>query len=152
MYIQALSKCYNHVSLSITTETEILNPLNGILVKTMCLWDTGATISGVSKSLAEKLELFPVQRTRVKDVHGENDVNVYLIDLILQGNFLKMAIPVAECNELSNDGSVSILVGMDVISRGDFCITNYEGKTTMTFRIPSMEKIIFEGSDIELLP
>jgi uncharacterized protein YecA (UPF0149 family) len=30
---------------------------------------------------------------------------------------------------------------MDVITRGDFTISNYQGKTVMTFRIPSIEKI-----------
>lgn len=32
---------------------------------------------------------------------------------------------------------------MDIISRGDFAITNFGGKTTFSFRIPSTEEIDF---------
>lgn len=36
-----------------------------------------------------------------------------------------------------------MLIGMDVINRGDFAVTNVGGKTTMTFRMPSCECIDF---------
>jgi hypothetical protein len=36
-----------------------------------------------------------------------------------------------------------ILIGMDIISAGDFVVTNYEGKTVFSFRIPSCECIDF---------
>lgn len=34
-----------------------------------------------------------------------------------------------------------VLIGMDIITRGDFAITNVGGKTTFSFRIPSVETI-----------
>ena len=36
-----------------------------------------------------------------------------------------------------------MLIGMDVINAGDFAITNKDGKTVFSFRIPSMERIDF---------
>ena len=39
---------------------------------------------------------------------------------------------------LDNDGSIGFLIGMDVISLGDFSLSNHEGKTTLSFRVPSM--------------
>ena len=33
-----------------------------------------------------------------------------------------------------------MLVGMNIIGMGDFSITNFNGETTMTFRVPSLEK------------
>jgi hypothetical protein len=39
--------------------------------------------------------------------------------------------------------SCDMLIGMDVISIGDFAVTNFDGKTTFSFRIPSMATIDF---------
>ena len=36
-----------------------------------------------------------------------------------------------------------MVIGMDVISKGDFAITNKNEKTTFSFRIPSKEEIDF---------
>ena len=38
---------------------------------------------------------------------------------------------------------VDVLIGMDVIGAGDFAITNYRHKTTLTFRVPSKEALDF---------
>lgn len=46
--------------------------------------------------------------------------------------------------EFSQDDSVGILIGMNVICKGDFAISNYEGRTAMSFRFPSMGMIDFE--------
>jgi hypothetical protein len=35
-------------------------------------------------------------------------------------------------------GGFGAIIGMDIISRGDSAITNYNGKTWLTFRIPSL--------------
>jgi hypothetical protein len=35
------------------------------------------------------------------------------------------------------------LIGMDVIVNGDFAVTNYGGKTKMSFRVPSLADIDF---------
>jgi len=32
------------------------------------------------------------------------------------------------------------LIGMDIIGRGDFAISNFEGKTAFTYRTPSVAK------------
>jgi hypothetical protein len=34
-----------------------------------------------------------------------------------------------------------VLIGMDIITAGDFAISNFQGKTTVAFRIPSVECI-----------
>jgi hypothetical protein len=38
-------------------------------------------------------------------------------------------------------GGIDGLVGMDIITTGDFSITNCEGKTCISFRIPSIATI-----------
>jgi len=37
--------------------------------------------------------------------------------------------------------SIDFLIGMDIISRGDLLICNYSNKTTLSFRIPSINKV-----------
>jgi hypothetical protein len=36
-----------------------------------------------------------------------------------------------------------VLIGMDVITTGDLAITNHNGKTTFSFRVPACEEIDF---------
>jgi len=40
-------------------------------------------------------------------------------------------------------GDSDVLIGMDIISLGDFAVTNFQEKTVFTFRIPSVERIDF---------
>lgn len=144
MPVNAISRYYQKISESIVSDdVGVFNPYNGSLEKTSGIWDTGATNSCISKSLAQKLGLQPVQRASVRGVHGEEEVNVYLVVIVLPNDNIKIAVPVTECDELSEDGTACLLIGMDVITKGDFCITNLNGKTVMTFRVPSVEVIDF---------
>ena len=36
-----------------------------------------------------------------------------------------------------------VLIGMDIINLGDFAVSNHNGKTTFSFRMPSVDEIIF---------
>ncbi len=141
MQVHAISRYYHSISSSIVTELSVTNPFNGKIEKTAGIWDTGATNSCISKKLASKLELQSIQRASVQGVHGTEEVNVYFITIILPNENIRINVPVTECDELSCDGSVSMLIGMDIITKGDFCITNLNGKTVMTFRAPSVELI-----------
>jgi hypothetical protein len=40
-------------------------------------------------------------------------------------------------------GNFGAIIGMDIIRRGDFAITNANGKTKMSFRMPSLKAIDF---------
>ena len=42
--------------------------------------------------------------------------------------------------------SCDMLIGMDVITLGDFAVTNLNGKTMYSFRMPSMTEIDFTKS------
>ncbi len=42
---------------------------------------------------------------------------------------------------------MDILIGMDIITLGDFAITNYNNKTVFSFRFPSSEVIDFVKSE-----
>ena len=113
--------------------------------KTVGIWDTGASRSAITKSTAAKLGLKPIGIAMVQVAHGDKPVprNVYLIDLVIENAMNIEKGRVTECDELTGDQAVGMLIGMDVITVGDFAVTNFKGKTCMTFRIPSMQKLDF---------
>lgn len=47
---------------------------------------------------------------------------------------------------------VDILIDMDIIPKGAFAITNYNGKTVFTFRYPSLECINFVKTSYKKKP
>lgn len=119
------------------------NPLSGNkhpeITKVNGLWDTGASGTVIDKDTAAALGLKPISKTKVFHANGEAIVNVYAINLILPNNIAFQAIKVTEGN-LNN---FQLLIGMDIISKGDFALTNYNGKTAFSFRIPSLKTIDF---------
>ncbi|MCL1945831.1 MAG: aspartyl protease family protein [Chitinivibrionia bacterium] len=107
------------------------------------IWDTGATGSVITKSTAAALGLPPIAKMRVRGVHGDRIVNAYYVNITLDNKNITLDARVTECDELSADNTLGMLIGMDIITMGDFVITNYKGDTSMSFRIPSLQKIDF---------
>ena len=109
------------------------------LHKSVAVWDTGAVKSCISESLAQNMGLVSVGKTRQFGVGGSCETERYIVDLILP-NKVRCANVVVNSGKFTDFG---ILIGMDIISAGDFAISNFEGKTTFTFRLPSQETIDF---------
>jgi len=63
-------------------------------------------------------------------------VDTYMINLVLPN---RMEIPNLFVIE-GNMGAVDILLGMDVITLGDFCITQPNGATMFSYQTPSTHK------------
>ena len=143
MQVHALTNNSIGIARSITTPVEIKNVFTQDKVTTKGIWDTGATGSVITKSTATSLGLLPVKRTRVRGVHGDKEVNVYYVNITLNNKNISINAQVTECDELSADYSIGMLIGMNIITMGDFAVTNYQGQTTMTFRVPSLQKIDF---------
>jgi len=110
--------------------------------KTKGIWDTGATNCAITKKLVQELGIKPIGMVEVSGVHGKQHANVYLIQVSLEGK-VRIKVRASECITLLGNESIGMLIGMDVISIGDFAITNTLGKTVMSFRIPSAGRIDF---------
>jgi hypothetical protein len=141
--VHALTNVSQGIARSIITPVEVTNVFTSQKVPTRGIWDTGATNSVVTKSTATSLGLKPVRQTKVRGVHGDKIVNVYYVNITLNNKNITLNTQVTECDELSTDHSVGMLIGMNVITMGDFAVTNFQGNTTMTFRVPSLQKIDF---------
>ena len=97
------------------------------------LWDTGATGSVITKNVVDKLGLIPTGFGKVYHANGECIVNTYLINIFLPN---QVGIPSLRVTEGILNGS-DVLIGMDIISGGDFSISNNNGQTIFTFQIPA---------------
>nr|WP_315421727.1 SEC-C metal-binding domain-containing protein [uncultured Pedobacter sp.] len=114
------------------------------------LWDTGASGSAISKSIVDKLGLKPVGQSKSYHANGMSIVNVYYINIFLPNQVGFQFIQVTEGKLEGFD----MLIGMDIITMGDFSITNVGGKTMFSFRVPSIKSIDYtvEESDIKVIP
>ena len=71
--------------------------------------------------------------------NGSDVKNTYLVNIALPSNVMMQNTVVTEGN-LGEDSQIDVLIGMDIITHGDFVITN-KTNTVMTFRIPSLVEI-----------
>jgi predicted aspartyl protease len=112
------------------------------------LWDTGATGSAITPAVAKSLGLIPTTKANVQHADGISLQNVYLVNIYLPNNVVVPFVKVTECKNFI--GNFDIIIGMDIISIGDFAITNVGQKTTFSFRIPSLKTIDYvkEFNDI----
>lgn len=118
------------------------------VLKTKALWDTGATNCVITPSCAKELNLKPIGMTQTRHAGGISLANVYLITVMLPNGVGIKNVRFTECSE--QEGAFGIIIGMDIITRGDFAISNVNGKTTFSFRLPSIRTIDFveEGKHI----
>ena len=106
---------------------------------TKALWDTGATNTVVTASTAKEMGLIPSGQANMKHANDEVTCNTYLINLVLPNKVRIQGIPVFECQTV--DGGWGAIIGMDIITKGDFSITNINNKTVFSFRFPSTKTI-----------
>ncbi|MDY3979536.1 MAG: SEC-C metal-binding domain-containing protein [Tidjanibacter sp.] len=141
--IHALTNCYPGIANSIITPVEIKNLETGEVYSTNGIWDTGASGSVITKSVADALKLDPKTQIYVNGISGPMLSNVYYAEITLNNKNISIFARVTECAELSTDKSVGMLIGMNIINKGDFVITNFNEQTVMSFRVPSMQKVDF---------
>ena len=106
----------------------------------IALWDTGSTMSVISEELASKLNLEPVGEMLAETAGGKYVAKRYVVSISLP-NRLNIENVMISSGKLGP--GIDLLIGMDIITLGDFAITNYNNKTVFSFRFPSCEVIDF---------
>lgn len=124
----------------IITFADVSKPAENItdlsFIQCKALWDTGATNSVITPRLVKELELQAIGVTKVKHAGGESFVNQYQISLKLPSSKIIIPdIPVSECAEQA--GRFDLIIGMDIISLGDFSITGQGNMRMISFCLPS---------------
>ena len=89
----------------------------------------------------DNLRLIPTGMSIVNTAGGQVKQNTYIVDISLNAGITLKDVTVTCAEKLS--GGCNVLIGMDIINQGDFSITNKNGTTCMSFRVPSMHEIDF---------
>jgi hypothetical protein len=103
------------------------------------IWDTGASNTVITEKVIQECDLKPIGIVEVHTVGGVVNSPAYLVSVHLLNNVVIAQLKVIKGEVKGAD----ILIGMDIIVRGDFAITNKGKKTVFSFRMPSMEIIDF---------
>ena len=104
----------------------------------LAIWDTGATNSVITEKVVNECGLKPIGVVKVGHIDGESLSDVFLINMVLPNN---VGIPELRVTRGKITGNVDVLIGMDVITKGDFTLSNFHGETWFSFRIPSVASI-----------
>ena len=112
----------------------------------MGIWDTGATGTVITDKVIQSLGLKPTGMTQVQSANGISRQETYLASIYLPN---RIVIPNIEVTRGVLGVSGDILLGMDIISKGDFVLTNRNGKTWFSFRIPSLQRFDFVKVEIQ---
>jgi hypothetical protein len=112
-----------------------------LTVSANALWDTGATMSAITPEIQNKLKVTPVDKKTIAGIHSTKEVDVVLITIELPNRVIKKTIKVAVCDMASKP---EMLIGMDIISLGDFALSNGNDQTLFSFAVsPFRDKIDF---------
>lgn len=112
------------------------SPPSGLPAKVAAtaLWDTGATNTVISIELAKKLKLFPTGVVTTAHAGGASVFNTYIVNVYLPNHVGVVGVEVSEAPLAGFD----MLIGMDIITLGDFTLTNKDGRSCFSFRTPSL--------------
>jgi hypothetical protein len=93
--------------------------------------------------LARQLGLEAVDYAHVATAAGIEHVPTYFTHLFLSNGMIFRNWELMQFQYADDDSD--IIIGMDIITQGDFSITNLDGRTVCSFRIPSQHLVDFEG-------
>ena len=139
----AFTTSYNTIAKAIITPAGIRqNATQSKGIETIGIWDTGASNSVITQYVIDTLELQPSGIVYVKHAGGQSKSEQYFVDIILPNNIVvHTSANRGHIDDTRKD--IGLLIGMDIIGLGDMAITNTDGKTVFSFRIPSLKRIDF---------
>lgn len=127
------SKSKNGILNQLTNTVSVSN--GDLKMDAVALWDTGATITCISADVVKSLGLTPTGKMNIHTPTGGGMVNTYLVSIVLPNNVNIEDVKVCD-SDIGNQG-IGVLIGMDIITKGDFSVSNYKNQTVFSFRIPS---------------
>lgn len=143
-----LREIITEVSIFDAIHNDIIDNSDPRVFHTKALWDTGATNCVITPSCAKSLNLKPIGVAQTHHAGGISTANVYFISIMLPNGVSINGVRVTECAEQA--GAFGIIIGMDIITKGDFSISNANGETTFSFCFPSVHNIDFVAEAIKI--
>lgn len=102
------------------------------------LWDTGATNCAITKKIADQIGLSPTGQAEVHHANGVTLEDTYLINVALPN---RIEVPLVKATECKSAGTFDLIIGMDIITMGDFAVTNEGGISVVSYRYPALKHI-----------
>lgn len=153
-YFQGITRRWDKLVSQIITEVFITSDVRDtdiVIDETKewnALWDTGASCTSISKKVIKELGLKPTGKHKVNTASEEILTNEYNINLTIPKCVEATGLSVIENNI---EDKFDCIIGMDIIRTGDFSITNRDGHTAFSFRVPSIKEIDYEKEMHELV-
>jgi predicted aspartyl protease len=143
----ALTTHFQGIAKMLTSPITIEKPNRiGIQYAAKAIWDTGANSSVITPKAVAALQLNNYGLTSMVAIGRQNVKTItYLIDLVLP-NGMRFKNIIAPLGSITDE--IDILIGMDIISLGDFAVSNFQGNTSFSLRVPSLQRIDFEQNTI----
>ena len=141
MIIKHFTRPYQNIVNQIRTESYI--SFNNKRMQAISLWDTGASCTCISEDVIKQLSLMSISKIPILTPSSKIPEfrDIYIVDVELPNGVNLKSIPVCS-SEIGNQG-IQMLIGMDIITKGDFAISNYNNRTIFSFRYPAYEDINF---------
>ena len=118
----------------ITSDRDLI----GTQIEAEAIWDTGATMTCIKQSLRDKLKLHKaeaVEPVTMSGIGGDVYAEGTLVSIWLTPNFLIESWPVYITDF---PGDEELLIGMDIITMGDFVVCNTDCTTSFSFAVPPL--------------
>lgn len=141
---------YNKIQKNLPIEVVLINPYTSVSKSYNAIWDTGAKRFAISYKVFNELSLTNMKKIKVAGVNSNKVALLSMVDIKLTSKISKIFIEgcyVIVCN-LPN--GVDMLLGMDIITKGDFLISNFE-HTLFSFSVPSQKGVSLRGGEFDTL-
>ena len=123
---------------------------NGKSKQVVSIIDTGCTNTSIPHSVIEFLALIPSGHQKMSAVNKSYVCNFYICSMIIEGqiqidNAVLMELPQLESESETETPTANeeMILGMDILSKCDFAITNQNGNTEFSMAYPSKRNIDF---------
>lgn len=144
------------VAMQLQSRVRVSKPLGSsgrLLVRwheVSALWDTGAVTSGITRGIAEAMGLKVRERAILSTPAGMLTCakDIVLLDLMMDGYVIPVKVAVVE----SIPGQHGFLIGMDVISYGDFSVSVDNDRHRFNVRFKPYPGVFRTVEDIFKIP
>jgi hypothetical protein len=138
--INVISRLYDKSFKRVVTEIEVsqssawcaINNLKSVNIQARALWDTGAEICAVSSDFVNRLGLVSYGEEWFVGFGGEAEQEKYYLDIALGDNRHIYNIPAMHNPHMK---SYDIIIGMNVITMGDFALIREDKGTRFVFKL-----------------
>jgi hypothetical protein len=132
---------YKSRVLRLSTPIEVFPqyPMKDSSVTVDAIWDTGATFTAISWQFAERYEVSLLDDATVDGVGGDKRGKLGQLAIKLPSGLLISNKRIIAC---MLPAGTDFIIGMDIITLGDFCIANAFGSTLFSSTVPPLVKPI----------